>query len=283
MLLFLSASLQADVTLVATLESHVAPGVEISGSDQWRIQGLRARWDHRISAKGRGEPLKLSLHDRSCLIVDLRHEIVRVVEPENGQFSEIAFREWKAYADKQYREDNPFLDPTSDQSISTRARFMVLSSTESALIGRFVCRKTAYEISFDVRETGFRVHKRCRILATFWMTDATPDNLQVKSEVDSFFRVFEQKTGDQVRFANPLTLGAHAWAEKNIGKSDLTALMRQLESEVRTLQGVPVRTEMETSLDRHPVLWYRTELKTLSRAMVSADVFNTGSEERGNQ
>jgi hypothetical protein len=281
--LFFNPCLRADVTLVTTFESGGAAGVDVSGSNQWRIHGSRARWDRRMSAKDARHAFKLSLHDRSCLIADLKRAIVKEINVENGQSSEIPFPDWKAYADQRQREENPFLDPNADRSTATHGRFTILPSTETALLGGSACRKIAYEISYDLKEPGVRTRKRCRILSTFWMAEATPVSTQAKTEVEAFFSVFEEKTGDRTRFSNPLTLGSHAWAEGNAGKtSELAALMNQLENEVRRLQGIPVQTEMETSLDREPAFWFRVELKTLSTAGVPSNVFNPKRAEEDN-
>ena len=259
----------------ATFESGGAAGVDVSGVNQWRIQGHKARWDRRMSAKDARTSFKMNLHDRTCLIADLKQEIVQEVDLENGQSSQIPFSEWKAYADRRHEEENPFLGSSADQDIAAHGRFAILPSTETARLAGFDCRKMAYELSYDAKEAGFRTTKRCRILTTFWMAEVTPISTQAKTEADGFFRVFEQKTGDQSRFSNPLTFGSHAWAEGNTGmKSEVTTLMAQLEDEVRKLKGIPIRTEMETSLDHQPVFWCRIELKTLSTAEMPPGVFD---------
>ena len=272
--LFLHCSLRADVTLVTTFESGGAAGVDVSGSNQWRIHGSQARWDRWMSAKDKRHPFPLMLQDRSCLLADSRREVIKDINLDNGELKEIAFAEWKTYADKQHQDENPFLDPASVQTPATHGRFTIIPSSETTLLRGYACRKIAYDLSYDVKEAGLRSRKRCRILTTFWMADPTPASRQAKAEVDGFFRVFEQKTGDRARFANPLTLGSHAWADGNAGTaSDLAELMTRLEDEVRKLEGIPVKTEMETSLDQQPVFWCRIDLNTLSTAELPAGVF----------
>lgn len=271
--------LRADVTLMTTFESGDSTGVDVLGSNQWWIHGSRARWDLQMDAKDRRPSFPMNLHDRSCLMADLHKEVIKELDSETGQFSEIPFREWKAHADTRDEEDNPFLNPATTQSAVTHGRFRILPSTETARIGGWSCQKIAYEVSYDSKEPGFRTQKHCRILTTFWLADATPESARIQTEVDGFFDIFEQKTGDRARFSNPFTLGSHVWAEGSRGTSDVAGLMAQLEAEVRKLHGIPVKIEMETTLDAQPLFWFWSELKTLSSADVPTDLFNSNSAE----